>query len=262
MNRIFASRQQRALPHCAPFSDTRVPDRAMRVAVHRARKAKATTESFSWQQNFDRAAAGLIRAIPIPPEISEWFANEKLLTPPGKLSWKKIGRNPVTIAIALALLVIAGIFALKLHERMQDFPGSATARNLLTIASSTRSILLDPVKTNAGALSDLFFMKHRLEHYDVPPEFADFHALGCRVFDDDEGHRVAQIWVVEKRMQFFLFPAEKTLKEGEAPDFSGWRYVEQEGWTGVVQQRNGVCFMATLRGKKKDLAPYLLKSQN
>lgn len=262
MNLSLVSRRQRALPHCAPFSDARVPDRAMRIAVHRARKSKATTESFSWQQNFDRSAAKLVRVIPIPQEISEWFANEKLLTPAEKRSWKKTARNPVTIAIALALLVIAGVFALKLHERMQDFPGSATARNLLTIASSTRSILLDPVKTDAGALGDLFFMKHRLEHYDVPSEFADFRTLGCRVFDDDEAHRVAQIWVVEKRMQFFLFPAEKNVKEGEAPDFSGWRYVEQEGWTGVVQQRNGVCFMAALRGKKKDLAPYLLKSQD
>jgi hypothetical protein len=262
MNRILASRRQRALLHCAPFSETRAPDRAMRVAVHRARKAKATMESFSWQQNFDRAAADLVRAIPIPPEISEWFANEKLLTAAGKRSWKKTARNPVTMAIALALLVIAGVFAIKLHERMQDFPGSAAARKLLTIASSTRSIVLDPVKTDAGALGDLFFMKHRLEHYDVPAEFADFRTLGCRVFDDDEAHRVAQIWVIEKQMQFFLFPAEKNPSEGRAADFSGWRYVEQEGWTGVVQQRNGVCFMAALRGKKKDLAPYLPKSQN
>ena len=261
MNRILASRRQRALPHCAPFSETRVPDRAMRVAVYRARKAKATTESFSWQQNFDRTAAKLVRAIPIPPEISEWFANEKLLTATQKRSWKKTARNPVAIAVALALLVIAGISAIKLHEKMQDFPGSATARKLLTVASSTRSIVLDPVKTDAGALGDLFFMKHRLEHYDVPAEFADFHAIGCRVFDDDEAHRVAQIWVAEKRMQLFLFPAEKQ-NDGRDAGWNGWRYVEQEGWAGVVQQRNGVCFMAALRGKKKDLASYVPKSQD
>ena len=89
--------------------------------------------------------------------------------------------------------------------------------------------MLDPVKTEAGALGDLFYMKHRLNHYDVPPEFADFKTLGCRVFDDEEGHRVAQIWVVEKRMQFFLFPAERDPKSGTVRGFSGWRYVEQEG---------------------------------
>jgi len=260
MSGILSSRRQRALPHCAPFSETRVSDRAMRVAVHRARKGKGTMESFSWQQNFDRAAAALVRAITIPPEVSEWFANEKLLTAE-KRGWRNVARNPVTIAIALALLVIGGVFASKLQERMQDFPGSVAARKLLTVASSTRSVLLDPVKTDAGALGDLFFMKHRLEHYDVPAEFADFRTVGCRVFDDDEAHRVAQIWVVEKRMQLFLFPSEKKDNAREA-DWNGWRYVEQEGWTGVVQQRNGVCFMAALHGKKKDLAPYLAKSQD
>jgi hypothetical protein len=118
---------------------------------------------------------------------------------------------------------------------------------------------LDPLKTDAGALSDLFFMKHRLEHYDVPLEFTDFKTLGSRVFDDDEVHGVAQIWVVEKRMQFFLFPAEKDPKDGSVSDFSDWRFVELEGWTGAVQQRNGVCFMAVIRGREKDLAPYLEK---
>ncbi|MEP6686547.1 MAG: hypothetical protein ABJB22_07210 [Verrucomicrobiota bacterium] len=260
MNRILASRQQRALPHCAPFSEKRAPDRAMRVAVYRTRKTKATTESFSWQQNFDRTAADLVRAVPIPPEISEWFANEKLLTATGKRSWKTTARNPVTIAIALALLVIGGIFAIKLYERMQDFPGSGTARKLLTVASATRLSQLDKVQSDVGELGDLFFLKHHLEHYDAPPEFARFRTLGSRVFDDDEGHRVAQMQLAEKRVQLFLFAAEKQ-KDGHAPDWSGWRYVEQEGWAGAVQQRNGVCFMAALRGKKKDIASYLPKSQ-
>jgi hypothetical protein len=106
-------------------------------------------------------------------------------------------------------------------------------------------------------LGDLFFMKHQLERYDVPPEFADFRTIGWRVFDDEEGHRVAQIWVVEKKMQFFLFPAEKNPKTGATREFSGWRYVDQEGWAGVVRERSGVCFMAALRGQEKDLAPYL-----
>jgi hypothetical protein len=117
------------------------------------------------------------------------------------------------------------------------------------------------VKTDAGALSDLFFMKHRLVHYDVPAEFADLRTLGCRVFDDEEGQRVAQIWVVEKRMQFFLFPAERDAKTGVAKEFSGWRYVDQERWTGVVKQKNGVCFMAAVRGGEKDLAAYISKTK-
>jgi hypothetical protein len=104
-------------------------------------------------------------------------------------------------------------------------------------------------------------MKHGLEHYDVPPEFADFHTIGCRVFEDDQSQRVAQMWVSEKRMQFFLFPAERDVKSGAVLRFSGWRYVHQEGWVGAVTEHNGVCFMVALRGREKDLAAYVPKTK-
>jgi hypothetical protein len=121
--------------------------------------------------------------------------------------------------------------------------------------------MLDPVNAEAGTLSDLFFMKHGLEHYDVPEEFADFDTIGCRVFEDDESRRIAQIWVSEKRMQFFLFPAERDSKSGTVLRFPGWRYVHQEGWTGAVTEHSGVCFMAAIRGGDKDLQPYIAKAK-
>ena len=65
----------------------------------------------------------------------------------------------------------------------------------------------------------------------------------------------------EKRLQFFLFPAERDPKDAKPLEFSGWRYVEQEGWTGAVRVREGVCFMAALRGSREELAPYLAKHQ-
>jgi hypothetical protein len=199
-----------------------------------------------------------VRSIPIPQEITDWVPSETLISPPRR-TWRNAARNPVVPAIGIAVAVIVGILAYRIHERLHDFPGAEAARKLLTVASSTRSVLLDPVKTDAGSLGDLFFMKHQLEHYDVPAEFADFRTVGCRVFFDEEAHRIAQIWLVEKRMQLFLFPAEKNPKTGVAREFSGWRYVEKEGWTGVVKERNGVCFMAALRGSEKDLAPYISK---
>jgi hypothetical protein len=248
-----------ALARCAPITEKPGTDRAMRVAIQRARRGKKAAP-FAQQQAFDSALANLVRAIPVDAQVAEWFANESLI-PLVKQRWKKILLNPVVVAIALAIAVIGGIFAYRVHEHMRDFPGADNARRLLAVAASNRSVLLDPLKTDAGALSDLFFMKHRLEHYDVPPEFADFKTLGSRVFDDDEVHHVAQIWAVEKRMQFFLFPAEQDPKDGSVKDFSDWRFVEWEGWTGAVQQRNGVCFMAVIRGQEKDLVPYLEKGK-
>jgi len=248
------SRRQRALANCAPINEERIRDRSMRAAVFRAR----SSSEFENQQSFDRALATLVRAIPIPSETAEWFSDEDLISP-SKWTWKRMARNPAVLAIGLALIVIAGVLVFQFVGRLNDFPGSTTARKLLTIAGSTRSLLLDPVSTDAGTLSDLFFLKHGLEHYDVPEEFADFRTIGCRVFEDDESQRIAQIWVEEKRMQFFLFPAERNTKTGAALKFPGWRYVHQEGWVGAVTERNGVCFMAALRGREKDLASYIAK---
>jgi hypothetical protein len=248
------TRSQRLLMWCAPFNDERIDDRSMRAAVFRVRK----TDEFGRQRAFDVAVAGLVQAIPTPPAVTEWLSKGTFVAVP-KRSWKRMVQNPAVIAVAIAVAVITGIFVYKLIERLNEFPGEETARHLLTVAASAKPVLLDPVKTDAGSLGDYFFMKHRLPHYDVPAEFAELKTLGCRAFDDEEGDRVGQIWVVEKRMQFFLFPADRDAKTGAVKHFNGWRYVDQDRWTGVVQENNGVCFMAAVHGSEKDLAPYIAK---
>lgn len=250
------SKRQRVLAQCAPISEDKIDDRAMRGAVSQARK----TEDFAHQQAFDQAVNAVVRAIPIPTEIAEWFSTEHIISGPRR-TWQKLMRNPAMLAIGISLAVIAGVFVFQFIEHWNDFPGSNTARRLLKVASSTRSMVLDPIKIDAAALGDLFFMKHRLAHYDVPPEFAELRTLGARVFDDEEGMRVAQVWLSEKKMQFFLFPAERDPKTGKVLEFSGWRYIDHEGWTGVVQERSGVCFMAAVRGTEKNLTPYIAKKK-
>src|SRR5881394_3008102 len=252
MTALGLLRRRRALLNCAPISHDHLADRSMRAAVSR----ENSSDEFVNQQNFDRAVAELIRLVPIPPESAEWFLDKEAIRAP-RWTWRKIVLNPAVLAISIALVVIAGVFAFHLLDRLNDFPGSATARKLLTVAGSTRPVMLDPVSAEAGTLGDLFFMKHGLEHYDVPDEFADFKTIGCRVFEDEESHRVAQIWLVENRMQLFLFPAERNTKTGAVLRFPGWRYISQEGWVGAVKEQSGVCFMAALRGKETDLAPYL-----
>ncbi len=250
------TKRQRQLMQCAPLNDKRINDRAMRATVFRVKKS----DEFGRQRAFDQAVAAVAQSIPVPTPVTEWLSKGTFVAPP-KRTWKQTLFNPVVVAISIAVVVIAAIFVLKLVERMNAFPGEATAKRLLGVAGSTHSMMLDPVKTDAGALGDYFFMKHRLPHYDAPPEFADLRTLGCRVFDDEEGKRVAQVWLVEKRMQLFFFPADRDVKTGVAQHFDGWRYVEQDRWTGVVEERNGVCFMAALRGSRKDLARYVGKAK-
>jgi hypothetical protein len=254
MKLLSLMRRQRSLLNCAPIGARQSIDRSMRSAMSRA----DGSADFVNQQNFDRAAARVVRLIPIPAESAEWFSEKDLVTA-SQWTWKKMVRNPAVLAISIAVAVIAGVFVFNFLSHMNDFPGSATARKLLGIAASTRPVMLDPVNAEAGTLSDLFFMKHGLEHYDVPAEFADFDTIGCRVFEDDESRRIAQIWVAEKRMQFFLFPAERDSKTGAVLRFPAWRFVHQEGWTGTVTEHNGVCFMAAIRGRDSDLKSYITK---
>jgi len=253
---VQLSRRDKVLLHCAPLREEHVDDRALRTALHHGRK----TELFAIQQNFDKAAAALVQSIPIPKEIADWIPTDTFIARTRR-PWKKYAQNPAFLATGIAVLVIAIIGIFQLVDRLNRFPGESTARRLLTTASSTHAMMLDPVKTDAGALGDFLFMKHRLVHYDVPAEFADLKTLGCRVFDDEEGQTVVQVWAVEKKMQFFLFPAERDPKTGKAKEFSGWRSIEQERWGAVVKEQNGVCFMAALRGTEKDLAPYVSKSK-
>ena len=254
------SRREKALARIAPISEKPGTDRRTRIAVLRAKRSKAMSSQFAHQQAFDKAVVAVVQTIPVSTEIAEWFRNEKLI-PKSKRRWRKVARNPAVLSVALATAVIIGVITLVVVERLKDFPGSGMARKMLTVASSTRGAELERLETNAGALGDLFFMKYRLEHYDVPQEFADIKTAGVRVFDDDEGRRVAQISVPEKRMQFFIFPAERNAKDGKPREFSGWKYLEHEGWAGVAKFRAGVVFMAAMRGEEKDLAPYVAQAQ-
>ena len=260
MSIFHMSRRERALARIAPITEKPGTDRRTRIAVLRAKRSKSMSTQFAHQQAFDKAVVAVVQTIPVSTEVAEWFRNEKLI-PKSKRRWRKVARNPAVISVALATAVIIGVMTFIVLERLSDFPGSPMARKMLTLAASTRGAELDRIETEAGALGDLFFMKYRLEHYDVPPEFADIKTVGARVFDDDEGRRVAQISVPEKRMQFFLFPAERDPKDGKPREFSGWRYLEHEGWAGVVKVQSGVCFMAAMRGEEKDLAPYVAQAK-
>jgi hypothetical protein len=260
MSVFHMSKREKILARCAPITDKPGTDRRTRVAVLRARRSGKVAAEFSYQQTFDRALAELVKNIPVSAEIAEWFRNEKLI-PQKRRGWKKAIRNPVVHTIALALLVIAGVLFYTVMERVNEFPGAGTARKMLTAAASVRGVTMEPIDAPAGKLGDLFFMKYRLEHYDVPAEFAELRASSWRVFDDDEGHRIAHITIPEQRMQLFLFPAARNPTDSKPMEFEGWQYIDHEGWTGVVRSKSGVCFMAAVRGDKTALQQHFATVQ-
>lgn len=253
----WLTRSKRDLIECAPISDAPPSDRAMRSALETARTIPAAAASLDAQHDFDLALAGLVQQIAIPKEAEEWFVNASLLKGPQR-SWKKTARHPAILATALAILVMAGIGIFFFVERLHEFPGSATAKKMLVVANGARRAQFDPLNTDAINLGDYFFMKFQLEHFDVPMRFADFRASGARVFEDEDGHHVAQVLLAESGVQFFLYPAETAEpRGGPSPGQAVWRYVEGEGWAGAVEERDGVCFMVAMRGSLEELRAYL-----
>ncbi len=253
----WLSRRKRDLIECAPISDAPPSDRAMRSALERARTIPEEAASLTAQQQFDQALAKLVAKISVPKEAEDWFVNAALLKGP-KRSWKRTARHPAILATALAVLVMAGLGIFFFVEQLHEFPGSATAKKLLVVANHTRKAQFEPLNTDAINLGDYFFMKFQLEHFDVPMAFADFRATGARVFDDEDGHRVAQVSLAESGVQFFFYAPEERAPAGSpTPGQARWRYVESEGWTGAVEEREGVCFMIAKRGSKEELKPYL-----
>ena len=253
----WLSRRKRALIECAPISEAPPSDRAMRSALETARTIPEAAASLTAQHQFDVALAGVVRRIEIPKEAKEWFVNGALIKG-SKRSWKKTARHPAILATALAVLVLAGTGIFFFVEQLNGFPGSETAKKLLVMAASARSYQFDQLNTDAINLGDYFFMKSQLEHYDIPMQFADFRARGARVFDDEDGQRVAQVVLAERGVQFFLYPAEKTASRRRTKSRRPrWRYVEGDNWAGAVQEREGVYFMIAMRGSEEELRSYL-----
>ena len=253
----WLTRRKRALLECAPIDDAPPSDRAMRSALETARTIPEAAAALNAQHHFDVALAKLVHKIAIPKEAEEWFVNAALIKGV-KRSWMKTARHPAVLASALAVLVLAGTGVFFFLERLHEFPGSATAKRMLTAASTARSSEFERVNTDAINLGDYFFMKFQLEHFDVPIQFSDLRARGVRVFEDEDGVRVAQVLLAESGMQFFLYPAPGAdPRKSVGSKRLKWRYLEGEGWAGAVATRGGVCFMIAIHGNKEELQAYL-----
>ena len=214
----------------------------MRAAVSRA----DSSDEFVNQQNFDRAVAGAGSSGSDSAGVGGMVLGQETVVAGPRWTWKKMVLNPAVLAISIAVVVIAGVFVFQLLGRLNDFPGSATARKLLTVAASTRPVMLDPVSTEAGTLSDLFFMKHGLEHYDVPDEFADFQTIGCRVFDDEESQSHRSNLAGRKTDAVFSFSGRARHQDRSRAGFSRLALCPS-GRLGRCGQANRTAFALWLR---------------
>ena len=83
-------------------------------------------------------------------------------------------------------------------------------------------------------------------------QFADFRH-GARVFDDEDGRRIAQVVLAESGLQFFLYAADKKdPARSAAPSQANWGYVGAIAGRERCRCAMALCFMVALRGNEKN----------
>jgi len=160
----------------------------------------------------------------------------------------------ILFAVGVGLIATVCMVIFLISDRMNSFEGADRIGELLDAANNLTGDEFEAVETKAGDLQDWFFLKHGLEHYAVPKQFANIKTVGCRVFKFD-GAAVAQIMAVtDKEMLLYMFPSSELgikVRKGK------WEIVEDDKWVGGVTGINDTCFLVAFKGTKDDMKEFL-----
>lgn len=156
------------------------------------------------------------------------------------------------VGVGLAATLCMVIFLIS--DRLNSFEGADRISELLESANNLTGDEFEAVETRAGDLQDWFFLKHGLEHYAVPRQFANIKTVGCRVFKFD-GASVAQIMAVtDKELLLYMFPSHDLgikIRGGK------WEIVEDDKWVGGATGIDDTCFLVAFKGNKDEMKEFL-----
>lgn len=167
-------------------------------------------------------------------------------------------RRAIFFAVWIGLIATICMVPWVIMDQMNSFTGSDRIVQLLDSANGLKGDEFEPVEATARDLEDWFFLKHGLEHFAVPKEFADTKTIGCRVFKFN-GTNVGQIMAVgDKDMLFYLFPSADLgvkVRKGK------WAVVDGEKWVGGVTAVQDTCFVVAFQGTQDEMKKYLAKKE-
>jgi hypothetical protein len=167
---------------------------------------------------------------------------------------KRARPRTIMFAVGVGLVATVCMVIFLISDRMNSFEGADRISELLESADNLTGDEFESVETKAGDLQDWFFLKHGLEHYAVPKQFANVKTVGCRVFKFD-GATVAQIMAVtDKEILLYMFPSHDLgikLRKGK------WEIVEDEKWVGGATGISDFCFLVAFKGNKDEMKDFL-----
>jgi len=170
---------------------------------------------------------------------------------------RRAPRKTILFAVGVGLVATICMVIFLISDQLNSFEGADRVGELLDSANTLTGDEFDAVETRAGDLQDWFFLKHGLEHYAVPKQFANIKTVGCRVFKF-EGVTVAQIMAVtDKELLLYIFPANDLgvkIRKGR------WEILEDDSWVGGVTGIEGNCFLVAFKGNKDEMKEFLSKT--
>lgn len=223
-------------------------------AVRAAERDAVLKEAYARQAALDDAMMREIAAVPLPEDLAARLDAMPERSEHHGMDFRAMMRQPVAIAIAIALVVFLGWGIFAALTRMDSFPGKEDVERMIE-GNDTASATDFRLKTaEVGNLADWMFSNFGFENFYVPPELAACKTAGCRVFRQDT-LPVAEYAIADHDMIFYMFKADdfgvKVKPAGQ------WRLFTDEGWVAAVQQHEESCFMVAFRGTKRDMERFL-----
>jgi hypothetical protein len=190
----------------------------------------------------------------ISPSLAETRSKDEEVEDEEEELPKRARPRTIMIAVGVGLVATLCMVIFLISDRMNSFEGADRISELLESADNLTGDEFEAVETKAGDLQDWFFLKHGLEHYAVPKQFANIKTVGCRVFKFD-GATIAQIMAVtDKEVLLYMFPSHDLgikLRKGK------WEIVEDEKWVGGATGVSDVCFLVAFKGNKDEMKDFL-----
>ena len=167
---------------------------------------------------------------------------------------KRARPRTILFAVGVGLVATICMVIFLISDRMNSFDGADRISELLDSANNLTGDEFEAVETKAGDLQDWFFLKHGLEHYAVPKQFANIKTVGCRVFKFD-GATVAQVMAItDKEILLYMFPSREL---GVRTPKGKWEIVEDEKWVGGLTGVKDTCFLVAFKGSKDEMKEFL-----
>lgn len=231
----------------------RTPDPRIARAVRAAEKDEDLRNRLHAQASFDEQILNAVRSIEPPENLRQRLSALSASVEAEPPSFRSHARHPAILSALAGCLLIIGFLIFRQIDRWNDFPGRASAEEIMTVPDRMTGTDMQLMQAPAGQLTDWFYMQG-FEGFSLPAELSGVPAVGSRVFKL-EGHSVAQLAIDRRAAFLYVFRASDfgvVIDEGRP-----WIVFTERNWAGAIRQAHGICTLVALRGSRFDMDSFL-----